>query len=84
MSPRDLEALERKLNKRGFKRTDVYLHDCMTCKEHAAIIYAIAGKIGGRDIAYCQACGAAHSWRSGAGLESREIDPTFDLDTFLA
>jgi len=80
---RDLETLERQLNKRGFKRSDVYLHDCIACHEHAVIRYAILGRTGGRDISYCQACGVAKSHRSVAGMESREEDPTFELDTFL-
>ena len=83
MPPQDLEKLEYKLNKRGFKRQDVYLHECPTCSEKACIIYGILGKIGGRDIMYCQACGAAKSYRSGQGMGTREEDPNFDLDAFL-
>jgi hypothetical protein len=79
----DLDALERKLAKRGFKRGDVYLHDCPECHEHAVLKYSIGGRTGGRDISLCQACGDAKSWRSGAGLESREQDLGFDLHKFL-
>jgi len=80
----DLEALEYRLNKRGFHRSDVFLHDCPLCNEHAVIRYAVLGKTGGRDIALCQACGVAKSWRSGAGLEHRTEDVGFDLRAFLA
>lgn len=80
---RDIEKLEYRLGKRGFKREDVYLHECTVCKEQACIRYAILGRAGGRDIAFCQACGAAKSWRSGQGMGTREEDPSFDLETFL-
>jgi hypothetical protein len=80
---RDLEDLERRLGKRGFKRIDVYLHACDSCMEKAVIKYGILGRSGGRDISYCQACGGSWSWRSVAGMEGREVDPTFDLDAFL-
>ncbi len=79
----DLATLERKLSKRGFRRDDVYLHQCEACKEQAVLRYVILGRSGGRDIAYCQACGAARSWRSVAGMETREEDLAFDLDAFL-
>jgi hypothetical protein len=80
----DLDEIERKLAKRGFRRTDVFLHDCAACGTHAVIRYGVHGKIGGRDIALCQACGVAQSWRSSAGLNERELDPAFDLRAFLA
>lgn len=79
----DLEALERKLTKRGFRRIDVFLHECAACHEQAVLKYGVAGKTGGRDIALCQACGVATSWRSVAGLEDREQDVGFDLRAFL-
>jgi hypothetical protein len=79
----DLDALERKLSKRGFRRDDVYLHECPECHEQAVLKYAIGGRTGGRDISLCQACGDAKSWRSVAGLESREQDVGFDLRKFL-
>lgn len=79
----DLEDVERKLVKRGFRRDDVLLHVCPECNEHAVLTYVIAGKIGGRDIRLCQACGGAHSFRSGAGLEDRVEDLAFDLRAFL-
>lgn len=82
-TPRDLGTLEHKLSKRGFKREDVYLHECPDCHERAVIRYAILGRIGGRDIGYCQACGGARSHRSGGGMNDRVEDPTFDLDEFL-
>ena len=55
----NLEALEYKLKKRGFKQEDVYHHECPSCKEPAVRVYAIGGKLGGRDIRLCLACGKA-------------------------
>ena len=79
-----LTALEARLRKRGFRRDDVFLHVCPSCGEQAVIRYIIvAGRTGGRDISLCQACGQATSWRSGAGLEGREQDLSFDLHAFL-
>ncbi len=84
MALQHLETLEYKLAKRGFRRGDVFLHECPACKEQAMISYIIAkGRIGGRDIKYCQACGETRSWRSGAGMEERVEDVGFDLDAFL-
>ena len=83
MALQDLEVLERRLAKRGFKQNDGFLHECTSCKEKAVIKFGIAAKTGGRDIGYCQACGVAKSWRSGAGMEGRVEDPAFDLETFL-
>lgn len=78
-----LDTYEYKLRKRGFRRDDVLLHDCPDCSAKAVLTYVIAGRSGGRDIRLCMECGKAHSWRSVAGLESREEDPAFDLDAFL-
>jgi hypothetical protein len=80
----DLEALEYKLTKRGFRRNDMFLHECTACHVQAVIRYGAAGKTGGRDISLCQACGDARSWRKVAGLEQREQDLGFDLRAFLA
>lgn len=80
----DLETLIYKLKKRGFKQDDLYLHECPSCKQQSVVIFVIAGKkLGGRDIRLCVECGDATSFRSGAGLEGREIDAGFDLRTFL-
>jgi hypothetical protein len=79
----DLAALEYKLSKRGFRRDDVFLHECPECHEQAVLKYITSGRTGGRDIALCQACGVAKSWRSVAGLEVREQDLAFDLRKFL-
>jgi hypothetical protein len=79
----DLENLEHKLRKRGFRREDAYVHQCSSCHEHAVLKYVTMGKTGGRDISLCQACGVATSWRSVAGLEKREQDVGFDLRKFL-
>ena len=79
----DLNTLEYKLKKRGFRRDDMLLHQCPDCSEKALLTYVIIGRSGGRDITLCMACSKSRSWRSGAGLESREEDPAFDLRTFL-
>ncbi|MEZ4367806.1 MAG: hypothetical protein R2939_16235 [Kofleriaceae bacterium] len=80
----DLADLERRLAKRGFRRDDVFLHDCPDCGEHAVLRFILLrGRIGGRDIAYCQACARSRSWRSGAGHTERVEDPEFDLERFL-
>lgn len=83
MPVEDLQTLEYKLGKRGFRRDDVLLHDCEKCKEHAVATYIISGKVGGRDIQLCLACGDSRSWRSGAGLNERVEDIGFDLRAFL-
>ena len=83
MAIADLDTLEHKLRKRGFRRDDVLLHECASCKEPAVATYVIAGKTGGRDITLCLACGASRSWRSVAGLEERVEDDGFDLREFL-
>jgi hypothetical protein len=79
----ELDTYERKLQKRGFRRDDLLLHECPDCNAKAVLTYVISGKSGGRDIRLCMECGQARSWRSVAGLESRELDPTFDLKAFL-
>ena len=79
----DLETIEYKLKKRGFKQTDVLHHECPTCHENAVRIYGIGGKLGGRDIRLCLACGAVKSFRSHAGMEDRSEDADFDLQAFL-
>jgi len=83
LTQNELDTYEHKLRKRGFRRDDVLLHACPDCSAKAVLTYVIAGRSGGRDIRLCMECGAAHSWRSVAGLESREEDPAFDLATFL-
>jgi hypothetical protein len=83
MAIADLATLEYKLQKRGFRRDDVLMHECASCKEHAVATYVIAGRTGGRDITLCLACGQARSWRSVAGLEQRVEDENFDLRAFL-
>ena len=83
MPVEDLETLEYKMNKRGFKRDDVFFHGCDKCGVKAVAIYKIMGRVGGRDIKLCHHCGDARSWRSGAGQESREEDVGFDLRAFL-
>ena len=80
----NLEAIEYKLKKRGFKQTDVYHHECAACKEPAVRIFGIINKVGGRDIQICLACGVVKSFRTGAGMEGRQEDADFDLEKFLA
>lgn len=79
----DLQALEYKLSKRGFRRDDLFLHKCEKCEEQAVASYIIAGKVGGRDIKLCLACGDSRSWRSDSGLNERVEDVGFDLRAFL-
>ena len=79
----DLDTLEYKLAKRGFRREDGYLHVCTDCNEQAVLKYVVTGKTGGRDISLCQACGVSRSWRSATGMEQREEDRGFDLRAFL-
>ena len=81
--PDDLDALVQKLKKRGFRQDDVLLHECTACKEKAVVIFAIAGRSGGRDIQLCTECGHTRSWRAAAGLEQRTEDEGFDLRAFL-
>lgn len=85
MPPVDLATLERRLGKRGFGLDDAQLHPCPTCAAQAVRRYILKrNRLGGRDIAYCMACGGARSWTSGAGFESRVEDVGFDLEQFLA
>ena len=79
----DLDTIEYKLKKRGFRRDDVLLHECVKCNTQAVATYVIMGKSGGRDIGLCLECGHAVSHRSVAGLESRVEDENFDLHAFL-
>jgi hypothetical protein len=79
----DLETIEYKLKKRGFKQDDVYHHECPACHAQAVRVYAISSKIGGRDIRLCLECGECRSFRAVAGMEGREQDPNFDLKQFL-
>ncbi|MEO6774340.1 MAG: hypothetical protein ABI467_15195 [Kofleriaceae bacterium] len=82
-APADLETLQLKLKKRGFRQDDLFLHECPACAEKAVVIYAISARTGGRDIRLCMACGDARSWRAGQGMEQRVQDLEFDLRTFL-
>ena len=83
LSERELDTIEYKLKKRGFKQGDLYHHECPSCHEPAVRIYAIMSKTGGRDIRLCLACGTCTSFRAVAGMESREEDVGFDLTAFL-
>ena len=83
LSDNELATFEYKLTKRGFRREDLYVHECTACNEQAVLKYVVIGRTGGRDISLCQACGVATSWRSVAGLEAREQDLAFDLRAFL-
>ncbi len=83
MPIKELDNIVYKLRKRGFKQNDVLLHECPSCKAQGVAIFAITGRQGGRDIRLCIECGKAKSWRSVAGMETREEDTSFDLDAFL-
>jgi hypothetical protein len=81
----DLSNIEHRLGKRGFRPINVLPHICEKCSARAVAQYGIAGRVGGRDIELCQDCGFCRSWRTGrGGIDAeREIDPDFDLKTFL-
>lgn len=83
LTQNELDTYEYKLKKRGFRRDDVLLHVCPDCSAKAILTYVIAGRQGGRDIRLCMECGKARSWRSPAGLETRDEDLSFDLVAFL-
>ena len=83
MPVEDLETIEYKLTKRGFRQIDVLHHECPACHENAVRIYGIGGKLGGRDIRLCLACGVCKSFRNSSGMEQRAEDTEFDLQTFL-
>jgi hypothetical protein len=83
MTQNQLDTYEYKLRKRGFKRDDLFLHECPDCTQKAILTYAIHSRNGGRDIRLCTECGKARSFRSGAGMEGRAEDADFDLDEFL-
>ncbi len=78
-----LDTFEYKLKKRGFRRDDLFIHECPDCKEKAVLTYVIMGRTGGRDIKLCCECGKCRSWRSVGGLEQRDEEENFDLTTFL-
>lgn len=80
----DLDTLQYKLKKRGFKVDDPQYHPCPDCNVQAVLRFVIAGRAGGRDITLCLDCGRARSWRSNAGMTDRVEDPDFDLRAFLA
>jgi len=85
LTQNELDTYEYKLRKRGFRRDDLFMHDCPDCNAKQCVLtYVIAGRSGGRDIRLCLECGKARSFRSFAGLEKREEDDAFDLKTFLA
>lgn len=83
LTQNQLDTYEYKLRKRGFKRDDVFLHECPDCTQKAIVTYAILSRTGGRDIRLCLECGKCRSYRSGAGMEGRTEDDGFDLDAFL-
>ncbi len=83
LTQNELDTFEYKLRKRGFRRDDIFLHECPACGEKAVLTYVISGKSGGRDIRLCTECGGSQSWRSVPGMGERAADPTFDLATFL-
>ncbi|HVK71714.1 MAG TPA: hypothetical protein VM734_00275 [Kofleriaceae bacterium] len=85
MTRAEFEAIDRALNKKGFRLDDPLPHECAKCKERSVAVYMLrGGRYGGRDIEVCQHCGDARSWRRRQIGEVREEDTTFDLATFLA
>ena len=77
-----MEALQRKLKKRGFT-TDGVRERCDKCSQSAQTIYKILGsRVGGRDIRWCMACGDIRSWRRTSDDQLVE-EAGFDLKKFL-
>jgi len=83
MTPSELSQLEYKLGKRGFHLINTIPVICPACNAQAVAQFAIAGRVGGRDIELCQACGHCRSWRKDSGQENRVLDEAFDLVGFL-
>ncbi len=81
-SQAEIEALERKLSKRGFLR-DPRPVTCESCDEVAVFSYRIPHtNIGGRSIDWCHACQRERGWRRPGGGDRVE-EPGFDLERFL-
>lgn len=79
-----IAEIQRGLQQRGFRLDDAVPHDCPDCKERALARYALpGGRLGGRDISLCLACGKARSWRSSGGMTERREDTNFDVEQFL-
>jgi hypothetical protein len=82
MEAHEIEALQRKLKKRGFT-TEGVRERCEDCGLSAQTIYKILGKgVGGRDIRWCMACHKIRSWRRTSDDQLVE-DRSFDLAKFL-
>ncbi|MCG8425398.1 MAG: hypothetical protein MJE77_46555 [Proteobacteria bacterium] len=79
----DIEALQRKLAKRGFMR-DPRPISCAECGQRAVFVYTIKHtNIGGRSIEWCHHCHSERGWTRPGG-DDRVEDAGFDLDQFLA
>jgi len=81
MDLREIEALQRKLKKRGFI-IDGIRERCDACGQSAQIIYKIHSRVGGRDIRWCMACHVIRSWRRSSDDQLSE-EVGFDLAKFL-
>jgi hypothetical protein len=79
---RKFEELQRKLQKRGFKRDSVK-DACPDCNVSAVHVYKLLGRTGGRDIKWCMACGKITSFKRTANDDLVQ-DTGFDLEAFLA
>lgn len=85
LTQNELDTYEHKLRKRGWRRDDLFLHNCPDCEAVKSVLtYVIAGRSGGSDIRLCVECGKARRFRSSAGLEGREEIAGFDLTQFLS
>lgn len=84
IAPMTPSELEYRLRKRGFRLHSGQPLPCPACSQIAVIQYGISSKLGGRDIELCHQCGAARSWRTDGGHESRTLDDSFDIQAFLA
>jgi hypothetical protein len=78
----EIEDIQRKLKKRGFK-TDGVRERCEGCSVNGVWIYKISSRTGGRDIKWCLACGTIRSWKRTSDDKLAE-DTSFDLQKFLA
>jgi hypothetical protein len=80
-TPQVAEQLVRKLQKRGFI-TDGIREHCRKCGLSAVTIYRLVGRIGGRDIFWCQYCHDITSFRR-ASSDTLTEEQNFDLEAFL-
>jgi hypothetical protein len=81
MEDHEIDALMRKLKKRGFI-TDAVRERCEACGVNGVWVYKIHSRTGGRDIKWCLNCQVVRSWRRNADGALTE-EANFDLQKFL-